>query len=98
LGEGLQVAAAINGLLHLLHAEPFVAVNAAEPKHEARRTGERADDVVGAAESDIGVEGVRALLEEKFGVDVRFFQVLQRVVMFFSGACCRRRIPCRRLA
>ena len=84
LGEGLEVAPAINGFLYLLHAEPFVAVNAAEPKHEARRPGERADDVIGAAGSDIGVEGVRALLEEQFGVDVRFFQVLQRVEMFFQ--------------
>src|SRR5271157_148535 len=63
LGEGLQVVAAINGLLHLLHTEAFVAVNAAEPKHEARRPGQRADDVVGTAERDIGVVGVRALPE-----------------------------------
>jgi len=84
LREGFQVAAAIHSLLYFLHAELFIAMNAAEPEHKACGTGQRADDVIGAAQGDIGVVGIGTLLEEHFSVGIRFFQVLQRVVVFLQ--------------
>src|SRR6266480_799794 len=68
LGIRLQVPSLFNGVSKLFHAELFVAVDTSEPEQETLTSRKASDNVVGRAQSNIRVIGVRLLREQFLGM------------------------------
>src|ERR1700730_3950866 len=84
LRKGFQIIGVIGGLFHLRHTERLLPMDAAEPQNKSRRTGQRADHVIGNTRGNVDVIGVGMLSKKQFGVAVGFFQMFQTVVMLFQ--------------
>src|SRR6266851_1490561 len=64
-------------------------MDAAEPQNKTRGAGERTDNVISDAGSNVNVVGVRMLGKQQFGVGVGFLKVFQTVVMLFQEHAVR---------